>query len=113
MGFFHMLSVNRELNSSVDGIHSKFHHLEDLINGYRGVNANNFDDVNLLVSSITRDIAEMEMRIDRLDYAEQSAILLPWTDGRKYNWMMWQSMAMLCINQAKSFVNEYHPGYYR
>ena len=55
MGFIQMLLVNKELNGTVKGIHRKFHRLEDLINGYRGVNASNFDEVNTLISSISRD----------------------------------------------------------
>ena len=41
MGFIQMLLVNKELNVTVKGIHSKFHRLEDLINGCHGVNASN------------------------------------------------------------------------
>ena len=47
-----MLLVNKELNVTVKDIHRKFHRLEDLINGYRGVSAANFDEVNTLISSI-------------------------------------------------------------
>lgn len=108
-----MLLVNKELNGTVKGIHKKFHRLEDLINGYRGVSASNFDEVNTLISSISRDIIEMSQRINRLDYAEQVSLLFEWTDGRKYNWVMWNSYAMMCVNQAKLFVNEFNPGYYR
>lgn len=113
MGFFHMLSVNRELNATVKTVHKKFHRLEDLINSYRGVNYSNFDEVNILISSISRDIFEMEQRICRLDYAESVSLLLEWTDGRKYNWNMWNSFALLSINQAKLFVNQYRAGYYK
>lgn len=108
-----MLLVNKELNGTVKGIHKKFHRLEDLINGYRGVSASNFDEVNTLISSISRDVIEMSQRIERLGYAEQASLLFEWTDGRKYNWMMWNSYAMMCVNQAKLFVNEFKPGYYR
>ena len=108
-----MLLVNKELNNTVKDIHRKFHHLEDLINGYRGVNASNFDEVNTLISSISRDGIEMSQRINRLGYAEQVSLLFEWTDGRKYNWVMWNSYAMMCVNQAKLFVNEFKPGYYR
>lgn len=113
MGFIQMLLVNKELNGTVKGIHKKFHRLEDLINGYRGVSASNFDEVNTLISSISRDIIEMSQRINRLDYAEQVSLLFEWTDGRKYNWVMWNSYAIMCVNQAKLFVNEFKPGYYR
>lgn len=113
MGFIQMLLVNKELNGTVKGIHRKFHRLEDLINGYRGVNASNFDEINTLISSISRDVIEMSQRINRLGYAEQVSLLFEWTDGRKYNWMMWNSYAMMCVNQAKIFVNEFKPGYYR
>ena len=112
MGFIQMLLVNKELNGTVKGIHRKFHRLEDLINGYRGVNASNFDEVNTLISSISRDVIEMSQRINRLGYAEQVSLLFEWTDGRKYNWLMWNSYAMMCVNQAKIFVNEFKPGYY-
>ena len=108
-----MLLVNKELNSAVKDIHRKFHRLEDLINGYRGVSASNFDEVNTLISSISRDVLEMSQRINRLGYAEQVSLLFEWTDGRKYNWVMWNSYAMMCVNQAKLFVNEFKPGYYR
>jgi hypothetical protein len=108
-----MLLANRELNGTVKGIHRKFHRLEDLINGYRGVNVLNFDEVNTLISSISRDVIEMSQRINRLGYAEQVSLLFEWTDGRKYNWVMWNSYAMMCVNQAKLFVNEFKPGYYR
>ena len=107
-----MLLVNRELNGTVKEIHGKFHKLEDLINGYRGVCASNFNEVNTLICSISRDIIEMSQRINRLGYAEQVSLLFEWTDGRKYNWMMWNSCAMMCINQVKRFVNEFKPGYY-
>ena len=113
MGFIQMLLVNKELNGTVKGIHRKFHRLEDLINGYRGVNASNFDEVNTLISSISRDVIEMSQRINRLGYAEPVSLLFEWTDGRKYNLMMWNSYAMMCVNQAKIFVNEFKPGYYR
>ena len=112
MGFIQMLLVNKELNVTVKDIHRKFHRLEDLINGYRGVSAANFDEVNTLISSISRDVLEMSQRINRLGYAEQVSLLFRWTDGRKYNWVMWNSCAMMCINQAKLFVNEFRPGYY-
>lgn len=108
-----MLSVNRELNATVKTVHLKFHRLEDLINGYRGVNQSNFDEVNLLISSISRDIFEMQQRVNRLGYAEQVSLLLEWTDGRKYNWNMWNSFALMCINQAKLFVNQYKTSYYK
>lgn len=52
MGFIHMLLVNKRLNVTVKGIHGKFHRLEDLINGYRGVNAVNFDEANTIICSI-------------------------------------------------------------
>ena len=108
-----MLLVNKELNNTVKDIHRKFHRLEDLINGYRGVSASNFDEVNTLISSISRDVLEMSKRINRLGYAEQVSLLFEWTDGCKYNWVMWNSYAMMCVNQAKLFVNEFKPGYYR
>ena len=108
-----MLLVNKELNNTVKDIHRKFHRLEDLINGYRGVSASNFDEVNTLISSISRDVLEMRQRINRLGYAEQVSLLFEWTDGCKYNWVMWNSYAMMCVNQAKLFVNEFKPGYYR
>ena len=108
-----MLLVNKELNNTVKDIHRKFHRLEDLINGYRGVSASNFDEVNTLISSISRDVLEMSQRINRLGYAEQVSLLFEWTDGCKYNWVMWNSYAMICVNQAKLFVNEFKPGYYR
>ena len=66
MGFIQMLLVNKELNNTVKDIHRKFHRLEDLINGYRGVSASNFDEVNTLISSISRDVLEMSQRINRL-----------------------------------------------
>lgn len=113
MGFIQMLLVNKELNNTVKDIHRKFHRLEDLINGYRGVSASNFDEVNTLISSISRDVLEMRQRINRLGYAEQVSLLFEWTDGCKYNWVMWNSYAMMCVNQAKLFVNEFKPGYYR
>lgn len=113
MGFIQMLLVNKELNNTVKDIHRKFHRLEDLINGYRGVSASNFDEVNTLISSISRDVLEMSQRINRLGYAEQVSLLFEWTDGCKYNWVMWNSYAMICVNQAKLFVNEFKPGYYR
>lgn len=108
-----MLLVNKELNVTVKDIHRKFHRLEDLINGYRGVSASNFDEVNTLISSISRDVLEMSQRINRLGYAEQVSLLFEWTDGRKYNWVMWNSYAMMCVNQAKLFVNEFKPEYCR
>lgn len=108
-----MLLVNKELNNTVKDIHRKFHRLEDLINGYRGVSESNFDEVNTLISSISRDVLEMSQRINCLGYAEQVSLLFEWTDGRKYNWVMWNSYAMMCVNQAKLFVNEFKPGYYR
>lgn len=113
MGFLHMLSVNRDLNQTVSGVQTKFHRLEDLINGYRGVNNNNFNEVNTIISSISRDVMNMSLIVSRLDYAEQRSLLLQWTDGRKYSWEEWNACALLCINQAKLFVNQYRPGYYR
>ena len=113
MGFIHMLAVNRQLNGVVDGIHSKFHRLEDLINGYRGVNGSNFNEVNTLISSISRDIVEMEYKVNALDYAETVSLLLLWTNGRKYPWMQWQALANMSLNEAKLYVNEYKPGYYK
>ncbi len=108
-----MLFVNKELNVTVKSIHSKFHRLEDLINGYRGVTQYNFDEVNILISSISRDVLEMEQRIKRLGHAEQVSLLFEWTDGRKYNWFMWNSFAMFCLNEAKILVNNYRTGYYK
>ena len=113
MGFIHMLAVNRQLNGVVDGIHSKFHRLEDLINGYRSVNGSNFNEVNTLISSISRDIVEMEYKVNALDYAETVSLLLLWTNGRKYPWMQWQAFANMSLNEAKLYVNEYKPGYYK
>ena len=113
MGFIHLLAVNKQLNVTVDSIHIKFHRMEDLINGYRGVNSGNFAEVNTLISSISRDIFEMQQRISRLDHAEASALLLKWTDGRKYSWPLWASFANMSITQAKVFVNQYQAGYYR
>jgi len=113
MGFFHMLSVNRELNEMVKGIHGKFHRLEDLINGHRGVDASNFSEVNTLISSVSRDVYEMTQRVDRLGYAERVSLLLQWTNGRKYSWLEWNSFALLALDQARAFVNRYCPGYYR
>ena len=113
MGFIHMLAVNRQLNGVVDGIHSKFHRLEDLINGYRGVNESNFNEVNTLISSISRDIVEMEYKVNALDYAETVSLLLLWTNGRKYPWMQWHAFATMSLNEAKLYVNEYKPGYYK
>ena len=104
MGFIRMLIVNRELNAKVEEIHGKFHRLEDLINGHRGVDASNFAEVNTLISSISRDVFEMSQKI---------ALLLRWTDGCKYAWVEWNSYAWLSISQAKSFVNQYRPGYYK
>ena len=113
MGFFHMLSVNRELNGTVKGIHGKFHRLEDLINGHRGVDASNFSEVNTLISSVSRDVYEMTQRVERLDYAERASLLLQWTNGQKYSWPEWKSFALLALDQARAFVNDYRPGYYR
>ena len=113
MGFIRMLIVNRELNAKVEEIHNKFHRLEDLINGHRGVDASNFTEVNTLISSVSRDVFEMSQKVDRLDYAEQAALLLRWTNGCKYPWVEWNSYAWLSISQAKSFVNQYRPGYYK
>lgn len=50
MGFLHMLAVNRELNQTVSGVQNKFHRLEDLINGHRGVDDRNFNEVNYFLS---------------------------------------------------------------
>lgn len=108
-----MLVVNRELNQTVSVVQNKFHRLEDLINGYRGVDDRNFNEVNTLISSISRDVCEMAMRVDRLGYAEKVSLLLPWTNGRKYSWMEWTSFAWMCVQQAKVFVNQFKPGYYR
>jgi hypothetical protein len=113
MGFLHMLSVNRDLNNMVAGVHTKFHRLEDLINGHRGVDSLNFTEINTLISSISRDILEMTQRVDRLDYSERSVLLLLWTNGRKYPWIEWNTYALMCINQAKMLVNQYRPGYYQ
>lgn len=108
-----MLSVNRELNETVKGIHGKFHRLEDLINGHRGVDASNFSEVNTLISSVSRDVYEMTQRVERLDYAERVSLLLQWTNGCKYSWLEWNSFALLALDQARAFVNLYSPGYYR
>ena len=108
-----MLSVNRELNNTVSGVHTKFHRLEDLINGCRGVDDRNFNEVNTLISSISRDVFEMSQRVNRLGYAEQVSLLLLWTNGRKYPWLEWNAYANMCIAQAKTFVNQYRPGYYK
>ena len=108
-----MISVNRELNQTVSGVQNKFHRLEDLINGYRGVNDRNFFEVNTLISSISRDIFEMSQRAERLDFAEQVSLRLQWTDGRKYPWVEWNSFASMCIQQAKMIVNQFMPGYYK
>lgn len=113
MGFFQMLAVNRELNQAVSEIQNKFHRLEDLINGHRGVDSQNFAEVNTLISSISRDVLEMSRRVERLGYAEQVSLLLAWSDGRKYPWSLWNSFAMLQIGEAKLYVNRYHPGYYK
>jgi hypothetical protein len=107
-----MLLVNKELNVTVKNVQNKFHRLEDLINGHRGVNASNFNEVNMLISSISRDLFEMEQRVNRLDYAEKVSLLFEWTDGRKYNWMAWSGFALYSITQAKAFVNDYKPNYY-
>lgn len=112
MGFLHMLSVNRELNQTASGVHTKFHRLEDLINGHRGVDDRNLNEVNTLISSISRDVFEMSQRVSRLGYAEQVSLLLPWTNGRKYLWLEWNAYAGMCVSQAKLFVNQYRPGYY-
>ncbi len=112
MGFLHMLAVNRELNQTASGVHTKFHRLEDLINGHRGVDDRNFNEVNTLISSISRDIFEMSQRVVRLGYAEQVSLLLPWTNGRKYPWLEWNAYAGMCVSQAKLYVNQYRPGYY-
>lgn len=113
MGFLQMLAVNRELNQTVSGVQIKFHRLEDLINGHRGVNDRNFSEVNMLISSINRDVFEMSQRVERLGYAEQASLLLAWTNGRKYPWVEWSAYANMCVCQAKMLVNQYHPGYYR
>ena len=113
MGFLHMLAVNRELSQTVYGVHDKFHRLEDLINGHRGVDDRNFNEVNTLISSISRDVVEMSQRVDRLGYAEQVSLLLPWTNGRKYPWLEWNAYTLMCVNQAKLYVNQFRPGYYR
>ena len=66
MGFIHMLAVNRQLNGVVDGIHSKFHRLEDLINGYRGVNEiNSIIDLvkDLDTSRQTKNLNKLLIRI--------------------------------------------------
>lgn len=107
-----MLLVNKSLNVTVSEVRTKFHRLEDLINGYRGVCDSNFNEVNTLISSISRDVFEMDQRISRLDYPEQVSLLFQWTDGRKYNWVAWSGFAMMCIAWAKNIVNEYRPGYY-
>ena len=114
MGFLHMLAVNRELNQTfVTSVQTKFHRLEDLINGHRGVNDSNFHEVNTLICSISRDIFEMSLRIECLGYAEQVSLLLPWSNGRKYSWLEWNAFACMSITQAKMFVNQYRPGYYQ
>ena len=113
MGFFQMLAVNRELNQAVSEVQNKFHRLEDLINGHRGVDSQNFAEVNTLISSISRDVLEMSRRVERLGYAEQVSLLLPWSDGRKYPWSLWNSFAMLQIGEAKLYVNRYQPGHYK
>ena len=113
MGFLHMLAVNRELNQTVSEVQNKFHRLEDLINGHRGVDDRNFNEVNTLISSISRDVVEMTQRVDRLGYAEQVSLLLPWTNGRKYPWLEWNAYALMCVGRAKMFVNQFRPGYYR
>ena len=69
--------------------------------------------VNTLISSIYRDVVEMTQRVDRLGYAEQVSLLLPWTNGRKYPWLEWNAYALMCVGQAKMFVNQFRPGYYR
>ena len=107
-----MLAVNRELNQTASGVHTKFHRLEDLINGHRGVDDRNFTEVNTLISSISRDIFEMSQRVVRLGYAEQVSLLLPWTNGRKYPWLEWNAYAGMCVSHAKLYVNQYRPGYY-
>lgn len=108
-----MLAVNRELNQTVTGVQAKFHRLEDLINGHRGVDASNFSEVNTLISSISRDILEMSQRVNRLGYAEQVSLLLSWTNGLRYPWIEWNAYACMSISQAKMFVNQYRPDYYR
>lgn len=108
-----MLAVNKQLNGVVDGIHSKFHRLEDLINGYRGVTGSNFNEVNTLITSISRDIVEMEYKVSTLGYAEMVSLLLAWTNGRKYPWMQWQVFANMSLKEAKIYVNKYCPGYYK
>lgn len=107
-----MLAVNRQLNSRFERMCPSIHRLEDLINGYNGVCANNFNEVNVLISRIERDVVEMNYRVVQLDYAEKSALLIPWTNGRKYPWDQWLTWATMSINQAKGFVNQYSPGYY-
>ncbi len=107
MGSLHMLAVNRKLNQTVSGIQNKFHCLEDLINGHRGVNDRNFSKVNTLISSISRNVFEMSQRVARLGHAEQVALLLPWANGRKYPLVAWDAYALMCVGQAKMFVNQY------
>lgn len=97
MGFLRMLTVNREMNQTVSVVLNKFHRLEDLINGHRGVDDRNFNEVNTLISSISRDVFEMTQRVERLGYAEQASLLLPWTNGRKYSWMEWNAYACMCV----------------
>ena len=112
MGFLHMLAVNRELNQTVSGVQNKFHRLEDLINGHRGIDDSNFNEVKTLISSISRDVFEMTQRVESLGYAERVSLLLPWTNGKKYSWMEWNAFACMCVQQAKMFVNQYNPGNY-
>ena len=70
MGFLHMLTVNRELNQTISEVLNKFYRLENFINGHRGVDDRNFNEVNTLISSISRDVFEMTQRVERLGYAE-------------------------------------------
>ena len=55
----------------------------------------------------------MEYKVNALDYAETVSLLLLWTNGRKYPWMQWQAFANMSLNEAKLYVNEYKPGYYK
>lgn len=113
MGFFQMLSVNRDLNQVVVTIHSKIHKLEDLINGHRGVDSANYYQVRSTISDIENEVRYMENKVDSLGYAERVSLLLMWTNGRKYPWDQWLCFLRFSMEEAKSFVQSYEASHSR
>lgn len=108
-----MMVANKQLNSKTDLFFEKIKKLEYLINSGNKLDETNFVEVVKTIWAAQSDFCEIQNKVNMLGYAEQTALLLKWPDGHKYNWAMWSTFAMTAINEAKLVVNKSKPGYFK